>query len=58
MRKCIGIDIAKQYFDMYVLCSRQHHRLDNTAEGVRQCVQVCKAATPELIVMEATGGYE
>ena len=58
MKKCIGIDVAKQYFDMYVLCSRQHHRLDNTAEGVRQCVQVCKAATPELIVMEATGGYE
>lgn len=58
MRKCIGIDVAKQYFDMYDLCSRQHRMLDNTADGIRQCVQACKAATPELIVMEATGGYE
>ncbi len=58
MRNCIGIDVAKQYFDLHCLKTRQDRRMDNSADGIRQCVAFCKESRPQLIVMEATGGYE
>jgi transposase len=32
--------------------------MDNTPDGIRHCVAFCNETHPELIVMEATGGYE
>ena len=32
--------------------------MENPADGIRQCVALCNEIRPELIVMEATGGYE
>ena len=58
MRNCIGIDVAKQYFDLHCLKTRQDRRIDNSTDGIRQCVALCNETCPELIVMEATGGYE
>jgi transposase len=58
MRNCIGIDVAKQYFDMHCLKTGQDRRMDNSTDGIRQCVALCNEIRPELIVMEATGGYE
>lgn len=58
MRKCIGIDVAKHNFDLYDLDAKQSRRWENTPDGIGQCVAFCNNATPELIVMEATGGYE
>jgi transposase len=58
MRNCIGIDVAKQYFDMHCLKTRQDRRMNNSTDGIRQCVALCNEIRPELIVMEATGGYE
>jgi transposase len=58
MRQCIGIDVAKHHFDLYDLDAQQSRRLENTPDGIRQCVVFCNDATPELVVMEATGGYE
>jgi transposase len=58
MRNCIGIDVAKQYFDLHSLKTGQDQRMDNSTDGIRQCVVLCNKIRPELIVMEATGGYE
>ena len=58
MRNCIGIDIAKKQFDMHLLKQNKDMWLPNDADGISKCVQLCREAKPELIVMEATGGYE
>ena len=58
MRNCIGIDVAKQSFDLHSLKTGQDRRMNNSPHGIRQCVALCNAIQPELIVMEATGGYE
>ena len=58
MRNCIGIDIAKKQFDMHLLKQNKDVQLANDADGISKCVQLCREAKPELIVMEATGGYE
>jgi len=58
MRNCIGIDVAKQYFDLHCLKTGQDQRMENSTDGIRQCVALCSKIHPELIVMEATGGYE
>ena len=58
MRNCIGIDIAKQSFDLHCLKTGQNRRMDNAPDGIRQCVTLCHDLRPSLIVMEATGGYE
>lgn len=58
MTTCIGIDIAKQHVDLYDLDAKQAKRWEQTPTGIQQCVAFCKNATPQLVVMEATGGYE
>ena len=58
MRNCIGIDVAKQNFDLHSLETGQDRRMKNSADGIRQCVALCNEIRPELIVTEATGGYE
>lgn len=58
MRNYIGIDVAKQYFDLHSLKTGQDRRMDNSTEGISQCVALCHEIRPKLIVMEATGGYE
>ena len=58
MRNCIGIDVAKQSFDLHSLKTGQNRRMKNSTDGIRQCVALCNEIRPELIVTEATGGYE
>jgi transposase len=58
MRNCIGIDVAKQNFDLHSLKTGQDRRMENSTDGIRQCVALCNKIRPELIVTEATGGYE
>ncbi|MEZ4524707.1 MAG: IS110 family transposase [Desulfobacterales bacterium] len=58
MKKCIGIDISKKTFDVHFLHEGSDHHIDYTAENIRKTVRMFRSAEPELIVMEATGGYE
>lgn len=58
MRDCIGIDVAKKHFDLHSFKTGQDRRMENSADGIRQCVALCNEIRPKLIVMEATGGYE
>jgi transposase len=51
-----GIDVSKQHFD--VCCAGDEFRLDNGASGWDAAIVKLKAAGVDLVVVEATGGYE
>lgn len=54
----VGIDVAKDTFDVSSVPQLFKACLPNTPEGHRQFCRVCKDHTIALIVLEATGGYE
>ena len=54
----IGIDVSKLHLDVAVRPSGQHWQVDNTEAGIAQLVPQLQALAPELVVLEATGGYE
>lgn len=43
---------------MYILPTDQSERFSNDDKGIALCLQQCQREQAELIVMEATGGYE
>jgi len=54
----IGIDVAKDTFQ--IACSPQaiSMSLPNSKEGIKQLIEAVQPYTVELVVLEATGGYE
>jgi len=58
MEKTIGIDVSKARLDVHVLNSKSDLQFDNSADGIKECCKLCLEVEPEIIVMEATGGYE
>jgi transposase len=52
----IGVDIAKDKVDIYCLQQQQHQVLE--AARYPQWVEALAKAKPDLVVMEASGGYE
>ena len=54
----VGIDVSKDRLDVAVLGERQEKHMDNTSEGIAQLVEWMQALQPELIVVEATGGFQ
>jgi transposase len=54
----VGIDVSKDRLDVAVLGERQEKQVDNTAQGIAQLVAWMQELQPELIVVEATGGYQ
>lgn len=54
----VGIDVAKDTLDVAVHPSGERWRVANTPDGVATLVQRLTALAAQLIVMEATGGYE
>lgn len=54
----VGIDIAKDWFDVAVVGEKKTMRFANTRNGIAKLVKQMKALCPTLIVVEATGGYE
>src|SRR5258707_965904 len=54
----VGIDVAKASLDVAVRPSGEQRRLDNDAAGIAQAVAWLRAIGAQLIVAEATGGYE
>lgn len=51
-----GIDVSKQHLD--VCLGSEHWRLPNDAAGWQELTQGLKQADVDLVVLEATGGYE
>jgi transposase len=54
----VGIDVSKDRLDVAVLGERQETQVGNHKEGIARLVQLIQELQPELIVVEATGGYQ
>jgi transposase len=54
----IGIDVAKAWLDVARSGEERVERLPNDAEGIAALVATLVARAPQLVVLEATGGYE
>jgi transposase len=54
----VGIDVSKDKLDIAVLGGSQIHQMDNTEAGIAELVKQLQELEPELIVVEATGGYQ
>lgn len=54
----VGIDLAKQSFDVAGLGGRSVPTLPNTSDGHQELINQLPAAGTSLIVVESTGGYE
>jgi transposase len=51
-----GVDVCKQHLD--VCLGTLEQRVANEASGWNELIAKCKAADVDLVVLEATGGYE
>jgi transposase len=54
----IGVDIAKDSFEFAIYGDDRHFNMGNDETGIRQAVEQIQRLSPELVVLEATGGYE
>ena len=57
-RPFVGIDVSKEHLDAATLPSNVHRRVTNDAVGITELSDWFGQEAPELIVLEATGGYE
>jgi len=57
-QRFVGIDVAKNRLDVHVRPSGNTFALARDSEGVAALVERLRAAIPQLIVLEATGGCE
>ncbi len=57
--KCfVGVDVAKAHLDLYDTVSKHHVRFKNDKVGISACRKRLVGLSPQLIVLESTGGYE
>jgi transposase len=54
----VGIDVSKDRLDVAVLGEKQPWQVDNASDGIDCLVKQMVDVQPELIVVEATGGYQ
>ena len=54
----VGIDVSKDRLDVAVLGEERGWQVDNASNGIAKLVQQMENLQPELIVVEATGGYQ
>ena len=54
----VGIDVSKDKLDVAVLGEKQTGQADNTKAGIQKLVSQMQKICPDLIVVEATGGYQ
>jgi transposase len=54
----VGIDVSKDSLDVAVLGEEQGWQVDNAPNGIAKLVQQMENLQPELVVVEATGGYQ
>jgi transposase len=58
MKHVAGIDIAKRQFTLHLLPEGKAATYDNNARGIAECCRFLNREQPEVVVLEATGGYE
>lgn len=58
MQVVCGVDVSKAWLDAHVAPAGVSERFANTAEGVAELSALCTGHGVELVVMEASGGFE
>lgn len=59
MKKTIcGVDVSKAKLDVCIEPERRFASFDNDAAGIAELAAFCRENAAELVVMEASGGYE
>jgi len=58
MSEFIGIDVSKSALDVAAHVSGARLQVENTEQGLESLCRQLAALAPELVVMEASGGYE
>lgn len=58
VRRWVGVDVAKATLDVHIRPTGDHWSAANDEAGIQELVKRVRAADPEQIVIEATGGYE
>ena len=58
MEHFVGIDVAKDRLDVHLRPSGETFAVARDGEGLAQLVDRLQTLAPQLVVMEATGGYE
>jgi transposase len=56
--KFVGVDVSKDRLDMAVVGEMEEKQVGNTQTGIGELVLWMQKLQPELIVVEATGGYQ
>jgi transposase len=56
----MGVDVSKDALDVAYIAGEETTtlRFPNSPHGIDELVQTCREHSPEMIVLEATGGYE
>jgi len=54
----VGIDVSKEQLDVAARPSGQSCQVANTPDGIATLIEQMREWKPELVVLEATGGYE
>jgi len=54
----VGIDVSKRQLEVHIHEQAASREFGNDPDGIRTLVERMQASEPELIVFEATGGYE
>jgi transposase len=54
----VGIDVSKQNLDVAIRPTGESFRVPNTSEDIATLIQKLRPSSPQLVVLEATGGFE
>jgi len=54
----VGIDVSKGTLDVAVHGQQEHWSFANDTSGISKAVSMLKELSPEIVALEATGGYE
>jgi transposase len=54
----VGIDVSKQSLDVAIRPTGERFSVNNDDAGIKRLTRVLRKQPPQLIVLEATGGYE
>jgi transposase len=54
----VGIDISKKHLDVAISPGEQNFTCPNTEAGIQKLVRRLQELNPQIILLEATGGYE
>lgn len=55
---CVGIDVSKDHLDVHLRPSGEYFHLARDAEGLDELLRHLAPLSPQVIALEATGGFE